>query len=142
MLLVLSGFLALALVLVAPETWLATLTGFIGLDPQSGSFTFLPMGADFFLIGAFAAYSGAGGVINLMLSNWAHDKAYGMAAHAGYIPAAADGEWVELAHTGFRFRVDAEALARWRGWWRIVRADRACTSLARSSEWPYRLRST
>jgi len=46
-----------------------------------------------------------------------------MGERAGYIPAAVGGERVQLAHTGFMFTPDAEALRRWRGWWRIVRAD-------------------
>lgn len=120
---ILGGFLCLGLALVAPATWLAALVGFFGLDLASASFRFLPQGADFFLIGAFAAYSGAGGVINVTLSNWARDKGYGMGGVAGYIPAAVGGRRTRLAHTGFRFTVDAESMARWRGWWRIVRVD-------------------
>jgi hypothetical protein len=122
-LVVLFGMLTLALMLVAPATWVAGIVGFLGFDTRTGSFSFLPAGADFFLIGAFAAYSGAGGVINITLSNWARDKGYGMSRHAGYIPAAVGGQKVNLAHTGFRFAPTAEALERWRGWWRIVRAD-------------------
>ncbi len=120
---ILSGFFLLSLVLVAPVTWLAALAGFLGLDIGSWSFKFLPSGADFFLIGAFAAYSGAGGVINVTLSNWARDKGYGMGAATGYIPAAVGGQRVNLAHTGFIFKPDADAMKRWRGWWRIVRVD-------------------
>jgi hypothetical protein len=30
---------------------------------------------------------------------------------------------VKLAHSGFIFTRDAEAMRRWRGWWRVVRAD-------------------
>ena len=120
---ILVSFLVLGLVLVAPETWLAAATGFVGFDPGTRSFRFLPQGADFFLIGAFAAYSGAGGMINITLSNWARDKGYGMAKVVGYIPAAAAGRRVHLAHTGFKFTPDARSMVRWRGWWRIVRAD-------------------
>jgi hypothetical protein len=118
-----GGFFALGLVLVAPETWLAAAAGFLGLDLRTGEFSFLPPGADFFLIGAFAAYSGAGGMINVTLSNWARDKGYGMSQHTGYIAAAVGGRPVHLAHTGFRFTPDPESLARWRGWWRVVRVD-------------------
>jgi hypothetical protein len=60
---------------------------------------------------------------NLTLTNWARDKGYGMSSRAGYIPAAVGGEKVELAHTGFIFTPSAEAMGRWRGWWRIVYAD-------------------
>ena len=46
-----------------------------------------------------------------------------MGQRAGYIPAAVGGHKVHLAHSGFTFTPDAEAMRRWRGWWRIVRAD-------------------
>jgi hypothetical protein len=68
-------------------------------------------------------YSGAGGCSNIVLSNWARDKGYGMAQHAGYIPSAMAAGKVELAPTGFMFKPDAESMRRWQGWWRIVRAD-------------------
>jgi len=120
---IIGGFLLLAVLLVGPATWLAAIAGFFGFSPATGRFSFLPQGADFFLIGAFAAYSGAGGVINLTLSNWARDKGYGMGQAAGYIPAAVGGKRVHLAHNGFTFRPTPEAMERWRGWWRIVRVD-------------------
>ena len=78
---------------------------------------------DWFLIGAFAAYSGAGGVINLTLSNWARDKGYGMGERAGHIPAAVGGERSDLAPTGYTFDSTPQAMDRWRGWWRVVRVD-------------------
>ncbi len=120
---ILSSFAVLAAIFVAPATWVAALGGFFGFSPAQGTFSFLPEGVDFFLLGAFAAYSGAGGVINIALSNWARDKGYGMAKHAGFIPAAVGGKEVKLAHTGFTFTADAGAMERWRGWWRIVRVD-------------------
>ena len=73
-----------------------------GFDLVGRRFSFFPAGADLVLLSALVAYSGAGGVGNLVLSNWARDKGYGMGARAGYIPAAM-GEKVELADTGFRF---------------------------------------
>lgn len=120
---ILTAMTVLAVMFVAPETWLRGIAGFIGLDPASGSFRFIPSGADFFLLGALAGFSGAGGLINVTLSNWARDKGYGMSAHTGYIPAAIGGERRELAHTGSTFVPNAESMARWNGWWRIVRAD-------------------
>ena len=120
---ILGGFIALGVVLVKGETWLAAAAGFLGFDPRSGELRLLPAGADFFLLGAFAAYSGAGGVANLTLSNWARDKGYGMSQLSGYIPAAFGGRKVHLAHTGFTFVPTPEAMARFSGWWRIVRAD-------------------
>jgi len=120
---ILGSFLVLAVLYVPAGTWLAALVGFGGFDAPSGRFDFLPQGADFFLLAALVAYSGAGGVSNIVLSNWARDKGYGMGSVAGYIPAAVGGQKVHLAHGGFTFARTPEAMARWRGWWRIVRAD-------------------
>lgn len=120
---ILGSFLVLVAIFVAPDTLVAALAGYIGYNPGTRTFTFLPQGVDMFLLGAVAAYSGAGGVINITLSNWARDKGYGMGGVAGYIPAAVGGQRVNLAHTGFTFAPDEANLARWRGWWRIVRVD-------------------
>ena len=120
---ILGAFLVLAVLFVPAVTWLAAVVGFAGFDAPSGRFDFLPEGADFFLLAALVAYSGAGGVSNIVLSNWARDKGYGMGERAGYISAAVGGHKVHLAHTGFIFAPDAEAMRRWRGWWRVVRAD-------------------
>lgn len=120
---IIGGFLVLAVILVPLGTWLSALAGYTGYDTVHGKFSFLPEGADFFLLAALAAYSGAGGMINIVLSNWARDKGYGMAKLAGYIPAAMNSEKMDLSHTGFTFVADTENMSRWRGWWRIIRAD-------------------
>ena len=120
---ILGGFLLLALLFVPLGTWLAAGAGLIGFDASHGSFDLIPQGVDFFLLAALVGYSGAGGMVNITLSNWARDKGYGMGERAGYIPAAVGGRKVHLAHSGFVFTPDAEAMRRWKGWWRIVRAD-------------------
>jgi hypothetical protein len=120
---VLGAFLVLAVAFVPGQTWLAAVAGFAGFDVQRSTFSFLPSGVDFVLLAALVAYSGAGGVANITLSNWARDKGYGMGEHAGYIPAALSGERPRLADTGFTFTPDADSMRRWRGWWRIVKAD-------------------
>jgi hypothetical protein len=120
---VLGALLVLAIAFVPGPTWLAGLAGFAGYDATSGRFDFLPAGVDFVLLAALVAYSGAGGMSNITLSNWARDKGYGMGERVGYIPAAVGGTRVKLAHTGFMFLPTPEMLERWRGWWRIVKAD-------------------
>jgi hypothetical protein len=120
---ILGSFLVLATIFVPPGTWLAGAAGLVGFDTATGGFALLPAGADYVLLAALVAYSGQGGVGNITLSNWARDKGYGMGGRAGYIPAAVGGTKVHLAHTGFTFEPDAEGMRRWRGWWRIVRAD-------------------
>jgi hypothetical protein len=120
---ILGGFLLMAAFFVPPATWLAAASGLAGFDLARGTFNFVPAGVDFFLLAALVGYSGAGGMVNISLSNWARDKGYGMGERAGYIPAAVGGHKVNLAHSGFIFTPDAEALRRWKGWWRIVRVD-------------------
>ena len=120
---ILGGFLVMAVLFVPAATWLAAGAGVGAFDVASGAFRLFPAGADFYLLGALVAYSGCGGVVNITLSNWARDKGYGMGERVGYIPGAVGGHTVNLAHSGFIFAPDAEAMRRWRGWWRVVRAD-------------------
>jgi hypothetical protein len=121
--LIIGGLGILSILFVPLSTWGAAVVGFAGFDVKTGSFQLVPAGADYFLLGAFAAYAGAGGVTNLTLSNWARDKGYGMSSIVGFIPAAVGGKKVALAHSGATFKPDAESLERWRGWWRIIRVD-------------------
>jgi hypothetical protein len=121
--LIIGGLGLLALLFVPLSTWATAVVGFAGFDVRTGSFQFVPAGADFFLLGAFAAYAGGGGVANLTLSNWARDKGYGMSSSVGFIPAAVGGKKVALAHSGCTFTPDAAALETWKGWWRIVKVD-------------------
>ncbi len=120
---ILGGFLALAVFFVPAETWIAAAGGLVGFDRSVGTFNFLPRGADIQLLAALAGYSGAGGMVNIALSSWARDKGYGMGERVGYIPAAVGGQKVKLAHAGFIFVPEADNMRRWKGWWRIVRAD-------------------
>lgn len=119
----LGGFLAMALVYVPGRVWAEGVVALAAFDLSAARFDPFPAGADLFLLGALVAYSGAGGVTNIVLANWARDKGYGMGEHAGYIPAAVGGGKVHLAHVGFTFTDDLESMKRWRGWWRIVRVD-------------------
>jgi len=120
---IIGGLGTLAIFFVPLSTWGAGVAGFFAFDVRTGSFQLIPAGADFFLLGAFAAYTGGGGVTNLTLTNWARDKGYGMSSTIGFIPAAVGGKKVALAHSGCTFEPNAESLERWRGWWRIVRVD-------------------
>jgi hypothetical protein len=120
---ILGTLVILCIVFAAPSDWLGATVGFFGYDLRVGKFNFVPENADWFLIGAFAAYSGMGGAGNLMVSNYARDKGYGMGKVVGYIASAVGGQQVKLAHTGTTFDVTENNMKNWRGWWRIVRAD-------------------
>src|SRR5678815_4040089 len=82
---IIGGLGVLAVLFVPLPTWGAAVAGFAAFDVKTGSFQLLPAGADFFLLGAFAAYAGGGGVANLTLSNWARDKGYGMSSSVGSV---------------------------------------------------------
>jgi hypothetical protein len=117
---VMVGWIALFLVVldlatVSAANWGRLVAGFASL----GS---LPEGADWVLLGAFAAYSGLGGVSNAFITNWMRDKGYGMGATVGYIPTAFAGP-VRLRPHGRVFEVDADARRHWRAWWRFVNVD-------------------
>lgn len=120
---ILGTLTVLCVMYAGGSNWLAAGAGFFGYELRDGHFNFIPAGVDWFLIGAFAAYSGMGGVGNLTVSNYARDKGYGMGQKSGYIPAAVGGHKVKLAHIGSIFRPDTESLERWRGWWRIISID-------------------
>jgi len=120
---ILGSFLVLAVVYVPLSVWISATAGYVGYDTANSTFDFLPKGADFVLLGALVGFSGAGGVGNIVLSNWARDRGYGMGQRVGYIPAAVGGKHVNLAHTGFIFSPNADEMKKWRGWWRVVRAD-------------------
>jgi len=121
----LGTFLLLALAFVPARVWTSAIVGIGGFDLANGRFDLFPSGTDLVLLGALVAYSGSGGVTNLVLSNWARDRGYGMGQRAGYIPAAG-GPKVHLAHTGFAFTPGPDAMERWRGWWRVVAVDQWC----------------
>ena len=82
----------------------------------------LPQGADWLLLGAFAAYSGSGGIGNAYTTNWMRDKGYGMGATVGYIPTLL-GDSVRLPAHGNIFRVDERSLIAWRQWWTYMHLD-------------------
>jgi hypothetical protein len=82
---ILGGLTLLCLAFASGPRWVEAGFGFFGFSVPTGRFSFFPPGADWFLIGAFAAYSAAGGVVNLTLSNWARDKGFGMGQVVGFI---------------------------------------------------------
>ena len=110
-------FLGIVNVFFVPlSNWSNTFWGFF----QFGQ---VPEGIDVVLLGALAASAGAGGIGNLVISNWARDKGFGMGAKVGAIGSAFGRQHITLSGTGKIFPVTAENLRRWKVWWNYVNAD-------------------
>jgi hypothetical protein len=98
------------------------------LDVTKGLFDFGsipkgPTGVDWALMGAFAAYAGAGGIGNCWITNWLRDKGFGMGSVVGFIPSAVGGKEVKLSHVGSVFEPNQSNMSRWREWWRYLWVD-------------------
>ena len=113
---ILIYLLLIGILFVQPGVWGTVITGFV-------SFGVIPAGVDWFLLASFAAYAGAGGVGNATLTNWIRDKGFGMGSVVGFIPALVGGQRIALSHEGKVFEVNEENLARWKEWWKYLRAD-------------------
>ena len=110
-------FLGIVNVFFVPlSNWSTTFWGFF----QFGQ---IPEGIDIVLLGALASSAGAGGIGNLVISNWARDKGFGMGAKVGAIGSAFGRQQITLSGTGKIFPVTTENLRRWKVWWKYVKAD-------------------
>jgi len=88
------------------------------------SFGMVPKGADWLLLGAFAAYSGAGGIGNIWTASWLRDKGFGMGGVVGAIPSAVAGKQISLSKIGTIFDPQKESNRKaWREWWKYLWVD-------------------
>lgn len=111
------SFLLVANVLFVPmDVWSRTAAGF--LVPRA-----MPANMDILLLGVFAATAGSGGLGNLVVSNWARDKGFGMGGHVGAIGGALAGGEATLAPVGRVFPPTADNLRRWAIWWKYCLFD-------------------
>jgi VanZ family protein len=115
-LLVLFG---VGLALVPTPVWTRVATGFV--SPWRGRVAL--DGVDWLLLAAFAAYSGAGGVINAALTQGLREKGFGMAGTIGLTPTAIGREVIPLPREGATFPITEPNLAKWREWWYYLRTD-------------------
>ena len=108
---------ALAVVLVPAPTWTTTARGFVaplvGEAPPPGDL-------DWLLLAAFAAYSGAGGVVNASLTHWLRDKGFGMASSGRGSPVPVAGHHLHPVSEGVQVEPTAGNLEKWREWWRYL----------------------
>jgi hypothetical protein len=118
--------LALGLRFLPGAAWSALGWSFAGRPLWEPGFVPAPLPAralDWALLAAFAAYAGAGGTINAMLSYWIRDKGFGMAGTVGTQPMAVGDQTILLPREGAIFPPSETNLAKWREWWRYLRAD-------------------
>ena len=120
-------FLAvLALLYVPRPVWIALGGGFVGRplwEPGWLPAPPLDRSLDWLLVAGFAAYSGAGGTVNAMLTYWLRDKGFGMAGTVGVQPTSVGAQILLLPREGAIFPPSEANLAKWREWWRYLRAD-------------------
>jgi hypothetical protein len=114
-------------VLFVPRTlWTTLAWSFAGRPLWEPSWLAAPAlhrGFDWALVAGFAAYSGAGGTINAMFTFWLRDKGFGMAGTVGVQPTRVGSQTIPLPREGAIFPPSEANLAKWREWWRYLRAD-------------------
>ena len=104
---------------VSAGTWWNTFTGLF-------QFGVIPKGADWLLLGGFAAYSGAGGLGNVWTASWIRDKGFGMGSIVGAIPSAVGGRQIALSRIGSVFDPAKESnMSAWRNWWKYLHIDQS-----------------
>ena len=117
---------ALALLYVPRPVWVALGGGFVGRPLWEPGWLPAPLPdrpLDWLLVAGFAAYSGAGGTVNAMLTYWLRDKGFGMAGTVGVQPISVGAQILLLPREGAIFPPSEANLAKWREWWRYLRAD-------------------
>jgi hypothetical protein len=117
---------ALALYFVPGPAWGVLAWSFLGRPLWEPGWIPSPLPAraiDWALVTAFAAYSGAGGTINAMFTYWLRDKGFGMAGTVGAQPTPVGDRTILLPRDGAIFPPSEANLAKWREWWRYLRAD-------------------
>jgi hypothetical protein len=115
-------FLAVAVVFVISlSTWGE------GASAAVTEFGRIPAGITFTLLLSAIGAAGAGGVHNLVLSNWIRDKRYGMGAHVPRLISPITGREEAAGADRYTFPTDEANLDRWRVWWKRANAEHLAT---------------
>ncbi|GIE95468.1 Nramp family divalent metal transporter [Paractinoplanes rishiriensis] len=90
----------------------------------------IPQGITFTLLLSAIGAAGAGGVHNLVLSNWIRDKRYGMGAHVPRLISPITGQEEAAGTDRYAMALDDENLGRWKVWWKRANAEHLVTFVA------------
>jgi len=112
------GSLLILVIAFAPASaWWDVFTGFF----QFGK---LPPGeTDWFLLAGLAGYAGAGGILNMGVTNWYRDKGFGMGSVVGYIPSAIGGKEIRVSNVGYIPPANKTTFERFNHWWKYSLID-------------------
>ncbi|GAA2455108.1 hypothetical protein GCM10010191_87670 [Actinomadura vinacea] len=115
-------FLAIAVVFVISlSTWGE------GAEKTVTGFGQIPDGITFTMILSALGAAGAGGVHNLVLSNWIRDKRYGMGAHVPRLISPITGQEEASGGDRYSFPDTEDNLTRWRIWWKRANIEHLTT---------------
>ncbi|WP_395105803.1 Nramp family divalent metal transporter [Actinomadura sp. SCN-SB] len=115
-------FLAVAVVFVISlSTWGE------GAEKTVTGFGRIPDGITFTMILSALGAAGAGGVHNLVLSNWIRDKRYGMGAHVPRLISPITGKEEASGGDRYTFPDTPENLTRWQVWWKRANIEHFTT---------------
>ena len=87
----------------------------------------IPPEITFVLLLSAIGAAGAGGVHNLVLSNWIRDKRYGMGAHVPRLISPITGRSEPSGADRLVLSESPENLARWQVWWRRANVEHLVT---------------
>jgi len=114
-----------AFALLGGDGYAALGQGFVEVQEIPGAISDIPIAL---LMGAIA-FAGAGGVMNLVQSNWVRDKGLGMGARLPKVVSPFTGEEIAAPTTGYFFKRTDENMRRWRGWWKVADREQQLTFL-------------
>ena len=114
-----------AVALLGFDGYAALGRGFVEVQEIPAAVSDIPIAV---LMGAIA-FAGAGGVMNLVQSNWVRDKGLGMGARLPKVVSPFTGEEVAAPTTGYFFHRDEENMRRWKGWWKVADTEQKLTFL-------------
>ena len=90
----------------------------------------IPQDISIVVLMAALAFCGAGGTINLAVSNWARDKGFGLAKNAPAIVNPITGQRQVSRSSIYLYAPTDDNHARWREWWRLVKKEETVCFLA------------